>query len=306
MLTTEHVAQPTTRPTFPREGALVVHDTQIFAREENVDKNGMHAVLRSMLARLRSRGHVMQRCPQTAKNHPSLAPDTWVGRLGDLECLVEVRGRLLEAAFFQNVANVTNQYGGRYDLGKYRRMPRTIRLQCVVEMTAVLNKLRELGYAFESPSFAEPMSMLAVRDAAEPPKRWGTLDDFNSHWDSEWDRKRGTHRFERDETGWPTAKEIGHHLDRDRVPVRNGELRYFRDRGRLVRGIVRTNMNGMWYVGDFACASSHELFLCEDPAAEPRRLVPKQLERLRGEIDKALKVNDYRRVETLARVIQRL
>ena len=306
MLATATVtAEKSARRTFPREGALLLNDTTVGAWEEQLAPDKMRPVLRSVLARLRSRGHAVSRCPETAANHPALSADTWIGRLGDLESKTWLRGRVLELTFFQNVANVENRNGGQYDFHRFRKMPRTIQIQCVVEMSAVLTKLRELGYGFLRPAFTEPLSMLAVRDAMAAPLRWGSLEDFNAHWDSDSDRKHGTHRFERDETGWPTAEAIGHHLDRDGAPIRNGEMRYIRQDGRLLRGVVRPNMNGNWFVGDFACCSSDDLFRCEDPGAEPRRFVPDQPKRLRAEIDKALKNSDYARVEVLARVLQR-
>jgi hypothetical protein len=39
------------------------------------------------------------------------------------------------------------------------------------------------------------------------------LQSFNDHWDGEWDKKRGTHRFDRGDDGWPTAEEFGKALD---------------------------------------------------------------------------------------------
>ena len=295
-------------PTLPRKGSLIVYNTNIGAWEDQVDAAGMRVVLRSLLGRLRRRGHTVRQDPEIETNHPAIARDYWVGRIGDLESTIQLQGRSLAIEFFQNVANVDNRYGGRYDSNKLQRMPQSIRIRCIVEMTAVLRKLRELGYTFGRPVFVEPLSLLAVRDVAAGTSaraRLGTIEDFNDRWDMFGDRARGVHRFERDETGWPTAKEIGHHLDRDGVVIRNGDLRYTRVDGRLVCGIVRPNMNGMWILGGSTQASSREIFLCEDPASEPRRLVPKQPDRLRSEIEKALKAGDYRRVEALARVLQR-
>ncbi|WP_325435594.1 hypothetical protein [Pseudomonas nitroreducens] len=45
------------------------------------------------------------------------------GRKGDLQCELHVCGRCIELKMWQDVANVKNPNGGRYDFDKEQRMP---------------------------------------------------------------------------------------------------------------------------------------------------------------------------------------
>lgn len=136
--------------------------------------------------------------------------------------------------------------------------------------------------------------------AAENPLR-----QFNERW--------GADRFVRDETGWPAFSEYsdyGRNLDRDKRPLRNGETRYFRDyHGHLQRGTVYTNMNSMWmvvYGGSVTYVGGWELFSCERPDLEPRRVVSNGAERLRAVFDAAVKAEDFAAVARLAKVMARV
>lgn len=285
-----------------REGDIRIYNTNLSVWEGPVDEKGMRAVMRGVLGRLRKLGFSVQVNPKVLERHPSIADGYWVAARGELRAIIEQNGRHLKVEFYQDI-NVQNQNGGRYDFSKYQRMPRTMQLECIIVMHALVQKLQARGYLYrlKNRDPVEP-TMLDIRDFIDPPNCTGTLESFNDGWNSEFDWARGG-RFERDETGWPTAEVIGCHTDRDGVPIVNGETRYVYYRGNLMRGAVRTNMNGMWSVGDFTYVPSGYLFLC-DPATVPRRSVSGQPKRLRSELEKALKRGDYGRVEVLARVIR--
>ena len=71
-----------------------------------------------------------------------------------------------------------------------------------------------------------------------------------------------------------------------------------------MRGVVRPNMNGMWFVGDFACDGSSTLFQLGTTMV-PRRNQVNKSKRLRQELDLALKCDNFKRVTTIAAVIHR-
>lgn len=287
-----------------RSGDIHIHNTGVNVWEEHWEErveNGMRLAMRSLLGRLRKRGHRVWRDPKTAKHYPSLAPDHWLTQKGDLRATVTLGGRHLKIEFYQEL-NVKNRNGGRYDFDKFARMPRWMQLQCIVEIHAAVGKLQELGYVYRlKDRTATVPTLLQIRDFVSPPNRTGTLARFNESWNFESDWARGG-RFKCDETGWPTAEAIGEHSDRDGVPILNGEERYVYHRGNLKRGVVRTNMNGMWSVGDFTYVSSSSLFLC-DPTQVPRRFFPHQVNRLRKELQRAVDRQDYRRTQSLARAL---
>lgn len=299
----EHTETPA--PAQQRTGEMWLHGTSLNVWEENVDENGMYPVFWKVLARLRTRGFTVQQDPYTPVHYPTLARTHWVGRKGYLEFHTSLSGRHLQVEFFQNVVSGGNSNGGRYDFGKYRLMPLRMRLLFIVEMTALIRMLTGVGYSFQRSNQGDPLEVChrSVRDRAEERHQPTPLARFNDSW--------RTNRFERDQTGWPSAKELSSwaSLDRDGVPVRTGDTRYLRRGGRLQRCTCWPNMNGMWQVcfGDQVnYVSSRELFVCERPDLEPRRLVAGQTERLIKELTKATENKQWRRVAALGAVLGRM
>jgi len=291
-----------TGPSLPRTGSTNIFDTHVGVWEEDVDEPAMRLVFLAMLDHLRLRGWHVEQDPGVLERHPSIADGYWVGHKGDLRMYAETGGRHSKAEFYQEL-HVENPNGGRYDFDKFSRMPRTMQLQCVVEITALARMLVTLGYTLGN-DMREATLMRDVLRAArrdhygDPP-----LVQFNKSWEAD--------RFKRDETGWPCVSEYdyGSNKDRDGIPLRNGETRYFRQRGRLLRGTVYTNMNNMWMVvlgGGVTYEAGCYLFHCDRPDMEPRRLVSGQAKRVRAELEKALKAGDYQRVAKLAKVCQKL
>ncbi len=286
---------------YERRGVVRVHNTHVGIWEEHVDNAGMAFVRDQMLGRLRFRGWKLQRDPKVLKQYPTLADDHWVGRKGDLECEVERRGRSTKVEFFQNL-NVSNTKGGRYDFRKLAMMTaasRALRSMCIVELAHVLRKAVELGYTATK---VDPANLLSVRDAMEERKPAEPLARFNESW--------GADRFRRDETGWPAASEFDGYGNRDRdgLPVRNGETRFFRRNGYLMRGVAYTNMNSMWTVyfgGEVTHVSARELFFCDRIDRHVVRRVPGQVERLKMEIVKETKAKRWKRVAAIARALER-
>jgi hypothetical protein len=288
-----------------RTGEMWIYQTSLNVWEEHVDEKAMYPVFRKVIGRLRKRGFSVQQDPHTLVYWPTLARTHWVGRKGDLEFHTSLSGRHLQVEFFQNVVSGGNGHGGRYDFDKYRLMPLRMRLLFIVEMTALVRVLTEIGYSFQRSNQGDPLEVnhRSVRDRAEGKAAPTPLGRFNERW-------RGS-RFERDETGWPCAKELAswQNGDRDKVVVRTGDTRYLRRGGRLQRCTCWPNMNGMWqvcYGGEVTYVSSRELFVCERPDLEPRRLVTGQAERLQKELSKATETKQWRRVAELARVLQRI
>jgi hypothetical protein len=281
-----------------RTGEIRIHATNVAVWEEHVDEPAMLAMYRGVLGCLRRRGWSIERDPQCVKRYPSRHHH---GRRGDLEFDAETGGRMAKVEFFQNVANVENPHGGRYDFDKFRRLPRHLRLPCVVAMTHVVRALVARGYTLAGVPAPTPRDVLRLA-TGEPPS--DPLAVFNAAW--------GAGRFRRDATGWPTLEEYthgtcGYNVDRDGVTPRNGETRYLRIDGRLARVDAYTNMNSMW------CAWSHgraltyvscgELFRCDRPDLEPRRLVPGRGARLERELARATEAKNYRRVAVLATLL---
>lgn len=310
MATTERAMATEPTAGYPAEPdrTIILFDTYIGAWEDIQPRAFIDPVVeerfRSVLARLSD--HRGFRFRQDESVFRTIRRGYYKGRKGDLEFYAQAGGRMFSIEFFQNVANVENRNGGRYDFGKFARMPRTMQLACAVEMTHVLRKLLELGYSLDGNrlGIASADTLAVLRHAQGRTDEGDPLAKFDRSWSS--------HRFERDESGWPTLASVGggrSRTDRDGRPIFSGETMCCRRGGRLFRGVVRPGPNDGWHVlsnGSDVHVTSRELFRCDDPSAEPRRFVPGQLKRVRAELEKALKANAYKRVEVLARVASRL
>lgn len=156
---------------------------------------------------------------------------------GDLQARIEIGGRTIKLEMFQDVQNVSNPNGGRYDFDKAQRMSYLQRL----EMERTRRRIRDYlcnvfaGYVFEPPKISSPNP--------DP------LAYFNDQWDGEYEKRRGTHRFDRGADGWPSDKELSlwNQNDAGGTPLNQGDVRWLRDRkGRLLRGRVYGGINGMW------------------------------------------------------------
>lgn len=302
--------------TLRREGEIRIHDTTIGVWEEHYNPvvyAGMTKVMLRAVEHLRARGWTMQPDARVAKQYPSLKPDHWEGKHGDLEIKIALHGRHLELKFFQDVVR-ENPNGGQYGFQQLERMAKVspaLRLQCLAEMWRVVRLCEDIGYVLtEKNGFGEKTigaaTPLLVRDLAELEGARGTpLEIFNRSW--------GSDRFERDQTGWPSRKEIsscwGQH-DRDGKQITQGVTKYMRGRdGRIVRGQVFGGINGNWQLvsNGRTIAWAHcarDFFDCERPDIEPRR-VHDQKKRLREELDKALKADNFSRVAVLGAKLAR-
>jgi hypothetical protein len=125
-------------PPEPRSGKIAIHDATLGIWEKGVNEDEMRSkVLGPTIRFLRSIGWKVGDDPQTKKHYPTLNQNHRYGRKGDLETAIRLCGRHLEIVLFQNVANVTNINGGRYDFDKIQKMPYLLRVQAVWTMAAL-------------------------------------------------------------------------------------------------------------------------------------------------------------------------
>jgi len=221
-------------------------------------------------------------------------------RKGDLHAHLSVGGRHIELNIWQELHNVSNPNGGRYDYDKEHRMPYLLRLQMEHTRRRIRDYLVNIfdGYAFAPPKISSPNP-----DA---------LAYFNAQWDSEHDTRRGSHRFERGADGWPSYAALSSwdRRDADGIPLRHGDVRCMRDsHGRLRRGRVYGGINGQWFMvyGPGARDYSHHSarsFFSHAPGM-PRKQVTEQCRarRLESELERAVKARNYERAAVLRDVM---
>lgn len=221
---------------------------------------------------------------------------------GDLKGELDVSGRTIKFEMWQGVNTPTRpDHGGRYESNKEACMPYVLRL----EMERTRRRIRDYlcnvftGYTFKPLKISSPNP--------DP------LAYFNDGWDGEYEKRRGTHRFDRGSDGWPSDKELSSwgRKDKDGALLNHGAVRWMRDRkGRLLRGRVYGGINGMWMFvyGPGQRDHTHESgnrFFTYRPGETPRKEVDERVrrKRLEQELAKAIKAMNFERAAVLRDVM---
>ena len=223
-------------------------------------------------------------------------------RKGDLHGELSLGGRHIEFVMWQELHNVSNPNGGRYDFDKEQRMPYLLRLQMQVTRCRLRDYLVNVfdGYVFTPERVSSPNP--------DP------LAYFNARWDGEYEKRRGTHRFDRGPDGWPSERAMSSwdRKDADGRPLSHGDVRWMRDRqGRLRRGRVYGGINGMWMIvyGPGPRDHTHESagkFFTYVPCM-PRKQVSEyhRRKRVQVELDLAVSAMNFERAAVLRDVLHR-
>lgn len=295
----------TADPVFPRVGEIHLHDTNVAICEDWKDdpgddwatKNtrseehlrGIEAAFRKLVEHLKGRGF-------------RLGPDKIfrtsgvIGSRGGLEFAARFGGRQAQVEFYQTVTPPENPNGARHDFGKFKRMPRDLRLRCVAEIVRLIRVMQGLGYTFGPQSdLSEPLARAVVRKAeGREQEGLSPIERYNRD------------RSPRERiTAWPSPEELDakrqpyDRKDKDGRLLCNGDLRYWYDHGRrLVRGRVYNTSGNAWSLygaGDtlLGTPSCHELFSTDRPDLLPRRLQREtQVSRVAQELQKARALRD--------------
>jgi hypothetical protein len=247
----------------PVPGWLNLYDASLGIWEEPNPNGGLpvdyerdfaRRVFKPLRGFLRRRGWTVEPDPN-GKNFKAIAKWMWQGNHGDLRLRLHLGGRHIELCFYQEIVH-ENPNGGQYDFSRFLKMPYLIRKRFTAETRALIEYL-VAKHAYTGPKLAgsdgQPLASrieqtcrygAGIRPTQDP------LAAFNDGWDGEYEKKRGTHRFERDETGWPTRHEITYGnaggRDREGVYVEPGSVRYWIDYyGHIMRGRAYPNMNSM-------------------------------------------------------------
>ncbi|MFP3979128.1 hypothetical protein [Marinobacter sp. KMM 10035] len=224
----------------------------------------------------------------------SFAEDYRHCRKGNLQGLLDLSGRCIKFEMWQDVANVDNPNGGRYDFDKEQRMPYLLRL----EMERTRRRIRDYlcnvfsGYEFQADrndgrsNKRGPGSLTAVEwvDGCYQTS-WHFKGDITNYEIAEYNRKSG-----------------------DGAKLSHGQRVWFADRkGRICTGIAYYNINNMWWVVtgkfDVSNESASNLYsICPENPKQKRngRLRRKRLE---SELSKAVKSMDFLRAQKLKEIV---
>ena len=270
--------------TAPVSGALVPvvvnkHDSHFGIWFEHVDEPALRA-FRLVKALLNRRGYRLAEDPNINKNYKSLNPTHRLGIRDGLEVAVTVSGRHVEVLFFQNLHNVENRSGGRYDFDKLQRMPYLMRLRVEMEFRKLTDVLSSnFAVTVRAQPAGRPMPTgLTSQEVIEQRSR------ASCHYRAELGRADWNGDYNR-----RTAD--GQLLDQ-------GTSVYFTDlKGRWQQGAAFYNLNNMWWV---ACGkyglmnkSSFELHVAKPELLRRKDNRKYSLKRIEALIGKAVERQDY-------------
>lgn len=279
----------------PIVGSWHLRDTSLHIRIEGFDEEWSRKAFHSVMRLLRKIGFAVGRDPDIERRYKTLGPSHRSGRRGELEFKAEYSSRGLEVDFFQNVV-FENPYGGHADFDKLAKMPYLIRKRFDWTIAKLRNLLQRMGVT-ESPR--------------EPSFYTEPLENYRHRW--------GSHPSDFGPDGLLTDRAMARWQQngRDGIPLRTGDLKYARVRGRLVCGRVHGGINGMWFLlygvgriepkGSFENHNAGAFFSCDHPGQEPRRWFPERYRRGRRAValSKAIERRDWKRVAVLGPIVDR-
>lgn len=238
-------------------------------------------VMRQLCARLVANGWTVTSDPYIDKNYPTLSRFRRYGSRGDLEFKAEATGIHAKIEFYQNRFNVEHPHGGYYDYDKLGRMPYVMRLRARYDMAALARKCAELGLVDKTERKGRTAAEEVERKKAECWHRNSPIAEYN---------RRG----------------------RDGLRLDNGMVAYYRDHaGHLHRGVLRHNLNNMWWVIEnadrFWNVAAFDLFAFDPSRDRHRRDMRKVAARRVSEaLTKAVKEERFERAARLRDVRNRM
>lgn len=311
-----------------RSGDIHVTGAHIGIWEEHVDEEGMREVFAAFRAHLESRGFVLAPDPSVVrqieaenakrKRSKKKRPD-WLTPMQErfmatnivgkhasgLEFDADTFGRAIKVNFWQEVTAPENKNGGRYDFHKLKRMPRALRLACIVEMVNAIRFFQSLGYAAGKNlrTLAQyPLPMAVLRIAEE------RADEGLSQLQL-WERDTWASDLSkpRRPDGWPVDYMDVYNLkDRDGAVLEPGMIRHcYLSNGRLIQGRVYPHC-GVWRLcaedGKLLDAHNNKAFFTATEQTPRRRVLTRQevLAKLDGALTTAQRRGNARRAEKVA------
>jgi hypothetical protein len=210
---------------------------------------------------------------------------------GDLQGELSVSGRCIEFKMWQDVQNIDNPNGGKYDFDKAERMTYVQRL----EMERTRRRIRDYlcnvftGYEFE-PERHPKMGLLGL-----------TAEEKAAH-----DRRTSGHyrpELDRAQISMPSNARAA-----DGGTIEHGSKVWALDRkGRVIVGTAYYDLNSSWQVvtGRYGLerVSAHEIFTKRPDNLRMKRNGRARRKRLEGELNKAVEKMNFERAATLRDIL---
>lgn len=212
-----------------------------------------------ILHMLKNEGFKIKKDANVLKMFKKISKPYWYGKRGELEFTAKKYPNGFEIEFFQNVI-FDNPNGGQYDFDKLSKMPYMIRLQYIVYMRKIVEMLKAL-------TEVKNLTLPPVKTADEVIRR-----DLAYNWHFYKDMNFNLQTMDREPESY-------YRLDRNKIPIHNGDMKYFRDcfTGYIMRGRVYYRANMQWWaiINDRKAVIVNNYDLFDDfPSGEPARVAP--------------------------------
>lgn len=294
-----------TKGRIDRTGRVVFHDASLAVWEDGIsearntggwegEKAWSRAFKRDVFARiiqtLNRLGWTVGPWDRT-EHYKAIAHNHRTCAKGDLQAELSVSGRHIEFKVWQDVQNVENPNGGRYDFDKERRMTYLQRL----EMERTRQRIRDYlcnvftGYVFEPPKAERgPDGITAVEWIEQ---------NYRESW--HFDKKLG--RPSGDESSYNNKSADG-------SAVRHGARVWFADwHGRMLEGTAYYNINNMWWVvsGEYGLnnIASFDIYTSKPENLRIKRNARQRRKRLERELSKATEAMNFERAAVLRDIL---
>lgn len=263
-----------------------IHDSSFGIWQDNANDESFYTdVFKPLVANFKKRGWKVTADPETLKHYRSLSKFSRLAVKGDLHADIEIRGRNIAVQFWSEAAESGgNSNGKRYDFDKLKRMPYLDRQRVLLafhRMGAWLGAMAPVSITNTNAFALSPMERIEKGYAESP--------------------------HTKEELGRPTWSGDYNRKTADGALLEHGQKVWFRNEcGRFFHGAAYYNINNMWWVisgGVLRNKGSFELH-----ANQPADLRDKLHTRIRREalerlLRKAISGRDYRRAETLDRIL---
>lgn len=274
--------------TSPSAPGVHRHDSAVHIWCDMPDTEQVVSIFKAVKALLNRRGFVLAADPAVT-HYPTLGKTHRTGKRGELEVAVQQSGRHIEVLFFQNVHNVKNANGGRYDFDKLASMPFLLRQRAKLEMRKV-----------EQLAVGQFGANLTGRDIPLPHPDGCTAREFIEH------RIRSSCHF-KEALGRADWHADYNRTSRDAVLLEHGMPVYFRDsHGRWNSGTAYYNLNNMWWVeaGRYTVRNkaSFELYVNKPVSLRIKDNAKRAAQRIHELIITAVKDEDFLRAQQLKEV----
>lgn len=271
---------------------LNLHDTSLgIWQDDPNDPTFRSEIFEGLLRQMKARKWKVTADPEVLKRHRCISPNYRVASRGELRAEISICGRHIELKLWAETWPIDNPNGHRYDFGKRDRLRYLDRLRVVLEFRRIEAWLR----TFCAVTVTDRNLTIRVGRGGLT-----ALEAIEANYATSWHSDKAL--------GRPICWSDYNAKSSDGALIEHGATVWFKDHGgRIGRGTAYYHINNMWWVvsGRWARRNlgSHEIFVHQPADLRRKRNDRLRRERLERELARAIRLSNFRRAETLTRIL---